>query len=130
MAADFLDVKRREIAARMAELKPVVEEYTRLEAAIAALDGVAPTSAKPTRPKAAGRKAKPTTGRGRGRPKGSGTRRAETLAIVTANPGITVAQIAEKLGINQNYLYRVLPALAKDGLVVKDGRGWKATGAP
>ena len=28
-------------------------------------------------------------------------------------------------GIKQNYLYRVLPGLAEDGLVVKDGRGWK-----
>jgi hypothetical protein len=31
-------------------------------------------------------------------------------------------------GIKQNcHLYRVLPALADDGLVVKDGRGWKPT---
>jgi hypothetical protein len=29
------------------------------------------------------------------------------------------------MGIKQNYLYRVLPGLAQDGLVVKDGRGWK-----
>jgi hypothetical protein len=29
------------------------------------------------------------------------------------------------MGIKQNYLYRVLPSLAADGLVVKDGRGWK-----
>jgi hypothetical protein len=40
-------------------------------------------------------------------------------------PGITVPEIAEKMGIKQNYLYRVLPGLAADGLVVKDGRGWK-----
>jgi DNA-binding IclR family transcriptional regulator len=40
-------------------------------------------------------------------------------------PGITVPEIAEKMGIKQNYLYRVLPGLAEDGLVVKDGRGWK-----
>jgi hypothetical protein len=31
------------------------------------------------------------------------------------------------MGIKQNYLYRVLPGLADDGLVVKDGRGWKPT---
>jgi hypothetical protein len=29
------------------------------------------------------------------------------------------------MGIKQNYLYRVLPGLAGDGLVVKGGRGWK-----
>jgi hypothetical protein len=61
----------------------------------------------------------------RGRPKGSGTRGAEALALVKANPGITIPEIAEKMGIKQNYLYRVLPGLAADGLVVKDGRGWK-----
>jgi hypothetical protein len=28
------------------------------------------------------------------------------------------------MGIKQNYLYRVLPALEQDGLVAKDGRSW------
>jgi len=28
------------------------------------------------------------------------------------------------MGIKQNYLYRVLPGLAEEGKVVKDGRGW------
>jgi predicted ArsR family transcriptional regulator len=56
---------------------------------------------------------------------GSGTRGAEALALVKAQPGITIPELAEKMGIKQNYLYRVLPGLAADGLVVKDGRGWK-----
>jgi hypothetical protein len=72
----------------------------------------------------AGDVARPTHGR-RGRPKGSGTRGAEALALVKAQPGITIPELAEKMGIKQNYLYRVLPGLAADGLVVKDGRGWK-----
>ena len=71
------------------------------------------------------RKRSATHGGRRGRPKGSGTRGAEALALVKENPGLTVPQIAEKMGIKQNYLYRVLPALAADGLVIKDGRGWK-----
>jgi hypothetical protein len=33
------------------------------------------------------------------------------------------------MNIKQNYLYRVLPGLAKDGLVAKDGRGWKPKNA-
>jgi hypothetical protein len=130
---DFLDEKRHEIAARLKELKPLVDEYQRLEAAVAALDGV-PTSthATPvTRRAPAHATALPTRKRGatrggrRGRPRGSGTRGAEALALVKANPGITIPEIAEKMGIKQNYLYRVLPGLAADGLVVKDGRGWK-----
>ena len=33
------------------------------------------------------------------------------------------------MGIKQNYLYRVLPGLEKDGKVVKQGRGWHPKGA-
>jgi len=133
--ADFLDEKRSEIGARLKELRPLVDEYQRLEAAASALDGVTATggtSATPTgsprrtsvRATTAPRKRGASHGR-RGRPKGSGTRGAEALALVQANPGITIPEIAEKMGIKQNYLYRVLPGLAEDGLVVKDGRGWK-----
>jgi hypothetical protein len=125
---DFLDEKRREITDRLTELKPLVDEYTRLQAAAAALDGVPAPAAHPRSARAA---ARPSAGRRgathgrRGRPKGSGTRGVEALELVKAHPGITVPEIAEKMGIKQNYLYRVLPSLAQDGLVVKDGRGWK-----
>ena len=45
-------------------------------------------------------------------------------------PGITIPEIAEAMGIQQNYLYRVLPALQKDGLVRKEGRGWHPARRP
>ena len=129
--ADFLDEKRSEIGARLKELKPLVEEYQRLEAAAAALDGMPQNNghAPARRPaaRAAARGARRAAGKGtgrRGRPKGSGTRGAEALALVRSQPGITIPEIAEKMGIKQNYLYRVLPGLAEDGLVRKDGRGW------
>jgi len=126
--ADFLDEKRSEIGARLKELKPLVEEYQRLQAAAAALDGVpttnvAPRGGRAARPAARRRSSSNGTGR-RGRPKGSGTRGAEALALVKESPGITIPELAEKMGIKQNYLYRVLPGLADDGLVAKDGRGW------
>lgn len=135
--ADFLDEKRSEIAARLKELRPLVDEYQRLEAAAAALDGVPAngSAARPSATAAVGRRARSQsaakrpkangsgTGR-RGRPKGTGTRGAEALALVRAKPGITIPEIAEQMGIKQNYLYRVLPGLADDGLVKKDGRGW------
>jgi Winged helix-turn-helix DNA-binding len=133
--ADFLDQKRREIAARLEELKPLVDEYQRLEAAAAALDGVPASTPATAAPRRAAARSMPAARRGakragrRGRPKGSGTRGAEALALVKENPGITVPEIAEKMGIKQNYLYRVLPALAADGLVVKDGRGWRPEAA-
>jgi hypothetical protein len=137
MATDFLDEKRSEIGARLKELRPLVEEYERLEAAAAALDGVSATaltsseptgSARRTPPPATAPTRKRSASRGRrGRQKGSGTRGAEALALVKASPGITIPEIAEKMAIKQNYLHRVLPGLAKEGLVVKDGRGWKPT---
>ena len=39
-------------------------------------------------------------------------------------PGITIPEMAQAMGIQQNYLYRVLPSLAEEGKVVKSGRGW------
>jgi hypothetical protein len=128
---DFLDEKKREIRARLSELKPLVEEYQRLEAAAAALDGVSPAkpaAGKPARTaRTATRTARPKAGAGsgrRGRPKGSGTRAKQVLELVRSRPGITIPELAESMGIKQNYLYRVVPELNKDGLVRKEGRGW------
>jgi CRP-like cAMP-binding protein len=128
--ADFLDEKKREIEARMKELRPLVDEFHRLEAAAAALDGVGSASAAAAAPARRGRRrAASTTTRSsgprrRGRPRGSGTRSKQALELVRTRPGITIPEIAEAMGIQQNYLYRVLPALQKDGLVRKEGRGW------
>ena len=150
---DFLDDKRREISDRMRELKPAVDEYNRLEAAASALAGVrgsGAASATPrrrgpgrprgsrTRAKAAGAAATATKARrkpGRppgkrraGRRKGSGTRAAQALSFVQGQPGITIPELAAKMGIKQNYLYRVLPGLEQEGKVTKKGRGWHPKG--
>lgn len=59
-----------------------------------------------------------------GRRKGSGTRAAQALSFVQGQPGITIPELAAKMGIKQNYLYRVLPALEQEGKLSKKGRGW------
>jgi CRP-like cAMP-binding protein len=125
---DFLEEKKREIDARLKELRPLVDEFHRLEAAAAALQGLPAASAGTTststrRTRRTRRSSATGTGR-RGRPRGSGTRSKQALELVRARPGITIPEIAESIGIQQNYLYRVLPALQKDGLVRKEGRGW------
>ena len=118
--ADFLDEKLKEIDARLKELKPLVDEYNRLDAARRALSGVdKPAAATTTRR----RRSASSNGR-RGRPRGSGTRAAQALQLVGEKPGITIPELADAMGIKQNYLYRVMPGLAEEGKVTKSGRGW------
>jgi CRP-like cAMP-binding protein len=126
---DFLEEKKREIDERLKELRPLVDEFQRLEAAAAALQGVGGASNSRASAPAARRTRRRSTSSGggtgrRGRPRGSGTRSKQALELVRTRPGITIPEIAESIGIQQNYLYRVLPALQKDGLVRKEGRGW------
>ena len=157
---DFLDEKRTEITERLKELKPLVDEYHRLEAAASALAGVGGSAvraaadlatgrrgpgrprrtaarkaaAKPAAKAAARTAAKPAAKAARkpakagakraGRRKGSGTRAAEALSFVQGQPGITIPELAAKMGIKQNYLYRVLPGLEAEKKVEKKGRGW------
>lgn len=127
--ADFLDEKRKEIQARMKELKPAVEEYNLLQAAEQALGGLSngatkPAAAPSAEPARRARRQRAATGGRRGRPKGGGTRAAQALQLVTERPGITIPELAEAMGIQQNYLYRVMPGLAEEGKVTKSGRGW------
>ena len=80
--ADFLDEKRKEIQARLKELRPLVDELHRLEAAQQALSGVgtAPAAAAPATRR---RRSSSSSSNGRrGRPRGSGTRAAQALQLV------------------------------------------------
>jgi hypothetical protein len=127
--ADFLDEKRKEIQARLNELKPYVEEYQLLQAADQALGGISNgTTSAPTAAPASARRSRRSSGDSgggrRGRPKGGGTRAAQALDLVRETPGITIPELAEAMGIQQNYLYRVMPGLAEEGKVTKSGRGW------
>ena len=124
--ADFLDEKRKEIQSRLKELRPLVDEFHRLEAAERALSGVegrqaGATGSTTTRRR---RSTRPSSNGRRGRPRGSGTRATQALNLVGERPGITIPELAEAMGIKQNYLYRVMPGLAEEGKVTKSGRGW------
>jgi len=130
--ADFLTEKRTEIEQRLEELRPLHDEYIRLERARAALEGLDEKGASPRqRGSAPGRSARrrPANGRrrGPGRPRGSGGRAGEALELVRQNPGITVAELADRLGMKQrNYLYRIMANLQSEGAVEKQGRGFAA----
>lgn len=125
--ADFLDAKVREIEERLQELRPLIEEFHRLEAASAALDGVGAAGSTTVRRRPSPSPAT-TNGTGRrGRPRGrsgDNTRAAQTVELVRTQPGITIPELASHMGIKPNYLYRVLPQLADEGRVRRQGKGW------
>ena len=133
---DFLTEKRTEIEQRLDELRPLREEYARLERARAALEGVEDTGSsstvRATRPHsgASGGRQRAANGRRRasnGRRRGTGGRAAEALELIRKNPGITVAEIADRLGMKQrNYLYRIVANLQGEGAIDKQGRGFVA----
>jgi hypothetical protein len=133
---DFLTKQRQQIEARLKELQPAHEEYLTLLEARDALAGVKPANGRrgpgrppgkrgPGRPPGTGRKTtasrKKTTRRRRG-----GTRAEQALALIQQNPGITVSDIANRMGIRQNYLYRVTQELQKDRKVRRRGGGLPA----
>jgi hypothetical protein len=150
---DFLDKKRREISNRIKQLdvqleglEPLIKEQERLKAAESALDGLnasTPSRAaarqrgpgRPRRSKTSSPVAYPTStpatkakGRKRraGRRKGTGVRAAQTLVeLVQEQPGITTPELAARMGMQRNYLYRVLPGLQQEGKINKEGRGWQ-----
>lgn len=124
--ADFLTEKRQEIDNRLKELRPLHEEYLKLEKAQEALSGVdAPRRRGPGRPPGSGSSSSGSPRRRRRR--SGGTRSDEALEVVRQNPGITVSELGDKLGIAQkNYLYRVMANLQEDGAVRKEGKGFHA----
>ena len=118
---DFLDEKRKEIDARLKELKPLVDEYARLEKAAAALAGVTTHRRRRTAPHL-GPPASGTAGAVARAAAASAALQAQEL--VAASPGVTIPELADAMGIQANYLYRVMPTLQKEGKVRKQGKGW------
>ena len=120
--ADFLAEKLREIDDRLKELRPLHEEYLKLEQAKKALAGMdAPARRGPGRPRGS------TNGRRRRRSRSGGTAADKVLEVVRQNPGISVSEVGDRLGYTQkNYLYRVFHNLTEDGSVQKQGRGYTA----
>jgi hypothetical protein len=119
------DDVRRQITKRLTELKPLVVEYHQLEAMVRKLASGDGAARSPGRSSTRARSRRSTNGRRRGRPRGSGARSAQVLALVQAKPGITIPEMAKEMGITPNYLYRVLPELANHGKVKKNGKGWE-----
>ena len=108
--SDTIDQARALIEKRLSELD---DERKKLEGTLRDLGG----RRGPGRPRGS------TGGRKRRRRRG-GTRAEQAVKVIQDNPGITPSQIAERLGIKPNYMYRVMNELQKDKLVSKKGRGY------
>lgn len=92
------------------------QERARLERALSELTGgrIGRRTAGRARPKKAARR------------QGGNTRAAQAAKLVKSNPGINASEIARKMKINPNYVYRVMAALEKEGKVKKKGRTYTA----
>jgi hypothetical protein len=133
---DFLTKQRRQIEARLKELQPAHEEYLTLLDARDALAGVKPADGRrgpgrppgkrgPGRPPGSGRKTTASQRKTIRRRRG-GTRAEQALTLIKQNPGITVSDIAQRMGIRQNYLYRVTQELQNERKISRRDGGFHA----
>jgi CRP-like cAMP-binding protein len=117
---------RQEVETRIAELEALLEplraEHAQLKAVAATFGAGAGSGGRRRTPRAA--TATPV-GRGAG-----GSRAQQAVALITAQPGVTAADLAQALGISRNYLYRVLPRLEARGVVTKEGMGYHPAAPP
>ena len=114
--ADTADRILDDLRRRRDELRPLVEELQRIEAAIDALERASEANG--------GRTSAPTRGGGRrrGRPrKGEPNRSDQFLALVRTG-GTSIPAAAKELGIGPNYLYRIAGTLESEGTIRKEGR--------
>ena len=124
--ADVLSDIRSGLEKRLRELEPLIEEHAQIREALDALKGAgtrvehaATSTAK--RARSAGIA---TATKGRERASGTGRRAEEALRLVHLHPGITIGELAKRMKIQANYLYRLLPQLQKEGKVEKRDKGY------
>ena len=97
-------------------------ERARLERALASLTDGREGKRGPGRPRGSASESAATGKRRRSRR--GGTRAEHALKVIAENPGVSAGEIADKLGMKPNYMYRVLTELQADGKVRKDGRSY------
>jgi predicted HTH transcriptional regulator len=118
--ADVLDQARSLIEGRIKELE---DERHRLERTLSDITGGRIGRRRPGRPRSTAKRG--TTAKRRGRRRS--TRADQAVRHVKNNPGITASEIAKKMRIQPNYVYRVMGDLQKQGKVRKKGKGYQAT---
>jgi sugar-specific transcriptional regulator TrmB len=116
-----LDDARDLVKKRLAELD---DERKRLERALQELGSGG--GRRPGRPRGSGRKKRTSSAKGGRRRRRGGTRADQAVKLIQQNPGISASEIAKRMKIKPNYLYRVLGDLEKQKKVKKKGRSYSA----
>lgn len=117
--ADTADRILDDLRRRRDELRPLVSELERIDAAIDALE-----RANAGNGATAARGSAGATRRRRGRPrKGEPNRTDQFLALVREG-GTSIPAAAKELGIGPNYLYRIARTLEGEGTIRKQGRDY------
>ena len=124
--ADVLSELRSSFEKRLRELEPLIIEHAQLRKALDALEA----AGKPRQRRAASAATRSSAATGsnptkpRGRPRGADGRAQQVLAHVHLQPGVTIAELAKRMKVKPNYLYRVLPQLERDGMLHKRDKGY------
>ena len=123
--ADTADRILADLRRRRDELKPLVGELERIEAAIDALERAESAngsggraSGPPSAPASRGRR------RRRGRPRSGEPNRSDQFLDLVRRGGISIPAAAHELGIGPNYLYRIAATLESEGTIRKEGRDY------
>jgi transcription initiation factor IIE alpha subunit len=123
--ADVLSELRSSLEKRLRELEPLIKEHAQVREALDALKHVGDRAQETTTGARRSRTARTAPrAKGPGRPRGTGARAQEVLKLVHKHPGITVSELAKRMKIKPNYLYRVFSHLERDGQVTKRDKGY------
>jgi hypothetical protein len=134
--ADTADRILNDLRRRRDELKPLVGELERIEAAIGALESAETGSGTGRANGSPAAKAPNGRRRRRGRPRGSGRgaggsggggapagpNRTDQFLNLVRRGAISIPAAARELGIGPNYLYRIAATLESEGTIRKQGR--------
>jgi ribosome-binding protein aMBF1 (putative translation factor) len=125
MVTGAVDQAAKLLKTRIRELEG---ELSKLQRALSSLTDGRQGRRGPGRPRGSSATSS-TTARPTARPRRRrrGTRADQAVRLIKANPGISAAEVAKKMRIKPNYLYRVLGDLQKEGRVKKSGRSYTAT---
>jgi hypothetical protein len=129
MGNQLVEDFRAHLEARIAELEPLAAELEELRSYRASLPAngkavVKMDSRRRRRPASSGSEVKATRPAGVrvGRPPGSGATAGRVIALVAEKPGMSIAEIAQELGMRANYLYRLIPDMVSAGKLRREDK--------